>query len=424
MDGAETGLTLPFILFWGIVTFSLVVVVHEGGHFLAARLFGVKVHEFMLGLPGPALRLRTRSTTVGVTAVPLGGYVRISGMDPGPEDPLLATALKTLATREQIDVTSLAQHLGVGIGRSRTLLATLVDYGAAEAADDEGHVFKALVSAEADDDADALLAEIRASTFRGKKTWQRVVILGTGVLFNLLFAILTFSLVLSIWGYPELTTTIERVMPDTAAARTDLASGDVIVALDGEPIDAWEDVYTQIAEYEPGDEITITVERDERVISTTAELGESEGLPYLGIESRQRNVRMPFFTALRESIRWTGLVFVALWNLFQPDMFAESIEHARGIVGVSVEAARAVQRGPVDYAWIVALLSLSLGALNIFPIPPLDGGKIVFEFIQKIIGRPIGREWYLGLSLVGALAIFALIGYVLYADFARYVFTG
>ena len=167
------------------------------------------------------------------------------------------------------------------------------------------------------------------------------------------------------------------------------------------------------------------MERGEDVLTVTAELGESEeGFPYLGIESRQVNVRMPFFTAMRESVRWTGMVFVALGNLFRPDQFTESIDDARGIVGISVEAARAVQRGPIDYAWILAILSLSLGALNIFPIPPLDGGKIVFEFVQRITGRPIAREWYIGLSLVGALAIFALLAYVLYSDFARYVFPG
>ena len=58
-------------LFWGVITFSLLVVVHEGGHFLAARLFGVKVHEFMVGLPGPAIRFRGSKTTYGITAIPL-----------------------------------------------------------------------------------------------------------------------------------------------------------------------------------------------------------------------------------------------------------------------------------------------------------------------------------------------------------------
>ena len=99
MSGIENGL---FTIFWGVVTFSILVVLHEGGHFLAARAFGVKVHEFMIGLPGPALRLKTKKTTFGITVVPLGGYVRIAGMEPGPEDELMGPALAEI-TRERAD---------------------------------------------------------------------------------------------------------------------------------------------------------------------------------------------------------------------------------------------------------------------------------------------------------------------------------
>src|SRR5690349_13259238 len=106
---------MPFwsAVFWGVVTFSLLVFLHEGGHFLAARLFGVKVHEFMLGLPGPAIRFHTKETTLGVTAIPLGGYVRIAGMEPGAEDDLLGRALKAAVTAGRIDSARLAEELSV-----------------------------------------------------------------------------------------------------------------------------------------------------------------------------------------------------------------------------------------------------------------------------------------------------------------------
>ncbi len=96
-------------LFWGIITFSLLVLIHEGGHFAAARMFGVKVHEFMIGLPGPALRLHGKKTVYGITAIPLGGYVRIAGMEPGPENPLLGPALAAATRRGTIDADQLAR---------------------------------------------------------------------------------------------------------------------------------------------------------------------------------------------------------------------------------------------------------------------------------------------------------------------------
>ena len=76
--------------------------------------------------------------------------------------------------------------------------------------------------------------------------------------------------------------------------------------------------------------------------------------------------------------------------------------------------------GALSYAGLVAMLSLSLGVMNILPIPPLDGGKIVLEIVERIIGRPISRAITLGFSSVGALLLFALIGYVMYLDILRY----
>ncbi|MDZ4179060.1 MAG: site-2 protease family protein, partial [Coriobacteriia bacterium] len=75
---------------------------------------------------------------------------------------------------------------------------------------------------------------------------------------------------------------------------------------------------------------------------------------------------------------------------------------------------------PLNYAWIVALLSLSLGVMNILPIPPLDGGKIVLEVVEGVAGRPINRRLAIGMSVAGAVFLFSFIGYVMYADVMRY----
>ena len=109
-------------ILWGVPTFSLLIVLHEGGHFAVARAFGVKVHEFMLGLPGPALRFRGGKTTYGVTAIPLGGYVRISGMEPGPQDPLLGSALEFVIRVQEADANGLSHALDIDMARAETLL--------------------------------------------------------------------------------------------------------------------------------------------------------------------------------------------------------------------------------------------------------------------------------------------------------------
>ena len=127
--------TGPAAIFWGGITFSLLVVIHEGGHFLAARAFKIKVHEFMIGLPGPALRFRSKRTGVfyGVTAIPLGGYVRIAGMEPGAEDELLGPALIAVRRLGNMHPLQLAEELRVTNDRASALLTTLADWGAVEA---------------------------------------------------------------------------------------------------------------------------------------------------------------------------------------------------------------------------------------------------------------------------------------------------
>ncbi len=94
------------------------------------------------------------------------------------------------------------------------------------------------------------------------------------------------------------------------------------------------------------------------------------------------------------------------------------------MVGISVEVSRAVKSGPIDYAFIVALLSLSLGVMNILPIPPLDGGKIAIELWEAMVGRPLSRKFAIGLSATGTLLLLMFIGYLMYTDVMRYVVQG
>ncbi|GAB4274279.1 MAG: RIP metalloprotease RseP [Coriobacteriia bacterium] len=419
----QPDLTLISVLFWGIVTFSLVVVVHEVGHFFTARMFGVRVHEFVIGLPGPMLRLKTRSTTYGLSMVPLGGYVRIAGMEPGEEDELLAQALGRCADMGGAAVDDIVTLLGVGVGRARSLLETLKDYGALIPSH-TGRDYVSTVERRDGETDDELLARVRRQTFRGKKPWQRIVILGTGVVLNLLFAILTFTFVLSAVGYDAPSVTIEGPIPDTPAEAAGFQKGDIIRAVDGSAVEDWDAVLDAIARHDVGDPISVTVERDGRMLTIRATLTEEEGRAFLGLQSRLERQRMPVLESIKLSLEWTGMVFEALVNLFRPDTFQTTIQDARGVVGVSVEAAAAASRGAIDYAWLVALLSLSLGALNIFPIPPLDGGKILFEVIAIIRKKPLSKEVYLGLTGVGAVLIFSLVIYLVYSDIIRYVIQG
>lgn len=406
------------VVFWGVLTFSILVVLHEMGHFLAARAFGVKVHEFMVGLPGPALRLRTKNMYWGVTAVPLGGYVRIAGMEPGAEDELLAPALAAVRDGRADGPASLAVALGIDADRSEALITTLVDWKAIEDLGDGTH--RLTVDGEtAGLDETSLLARARSVTYRGQKTWKRITILAMGVIMNLALAILTFTVFLSVWGYLEPTTKVALVTPESAAESAGILEGDTLVAFDGQPVESWGDFQAAVGASDAGEPVVVTVERDGASIDLPATLGDRDGRGYLGIGPDSVAVRLNVFQSLGESFKLTGLVFETIVDLFNPRTFSRSVQDVRGIVGISEMAADAAHAGPLDYAGLIAMLSLSLGVMNILPLPPLDGGKVALEIVERIVGKPLKRSITIGLSAAGAVVLFSLIGYVLYADIVR-----
>jgi regulator of sigma E protease len=413
-------------ILWGVLTFSILVVIHEGGHFLAARAFGVKVHEFMIGLPGPAIRFRGRSgTAFGITAIPLGGYVRIAGMEPGPEDPLLAPALKAATLAGRTDANLLAADIGVDIDHAARLLATLADWGALEAATDDEVSYLAALEADPDTDAFELLDRARSVTYRALSKPKRITVLVMGVIANLLTAILVFTTVLGVWGYYTQSLTLFDVAPGSGAEAAGLMPGDRITAIDGEEVPDWIALTTAISGMDPGESTEVSYVRAGDTRTTVAVIGESEqGAPILGVVSDVEHVNPSIGEAAIESVRLTGLVFMAIGRFFSPETFQESVEGARSIVGITVEVAEAARSGPLSYAWIVALLSLSLGVMNILPIPPLDGGKVAIEIVEAVTRRPLGRRFSLGLSLSGAILLFSLIGYLMYADVVRYFIEG
>jgi regulator of sigma E protease len=404
-------------VFWGVVTFSILVVLHEGGHFFMARAFGVKVHGFMFGLPGPALRIRGKKTTYGITAVPFGGYVRIAGMEPGEEDPLLPEALGVIAERGPITVGELSRALRVDRERASDIAAVLEDWGAI-VRDDE-HALSLAEGLDAHRPARELLDEVRSHTYRGLSTPKRIAVLSAGVVANILAAILVFTVVLSAFGTYEPSLTLDQVQPGSPAAAAGLRAGDTLVAVDGKPIGTWEEFQRAVASSKPGDTLTIAYLRDGARRTVVVTLGQMDGHGYVGVRVGLTKVRYSLGKALSQSFVWTGLVFKAIVGFFRPDTFAESVRNARSVVGISVMAADAAKTGPLDYAWLVALLSLSLGVMNVMPIPPLDGGKIAFEILQRVAGRPCGRRLTTAVTVVGAALLFSLIGYLVYADIAR-----
>jgi regulator of sigma E protease len=432
----ETLLTGIQVVFFGLLIFSLIVFIHELGHFVAARAFGVRVSEFMIGLPGPNIGFTFKGTKFGVTPILLGGYAAIAGMEGGRENPHLAPALAWMAEQGSAgtaEVQAAEETVGFHLEEA---LDILVGWGSIVRTKHKGGSYRydmpaASANAEAGPfalgesrslpDAASALAVERAQTYRGLNWLKRVIVLASGVIFNLIFAIIVFTAVMMAVGNQQPSTTLAEVAEGFPAAIAGVEGGDVVISLDGEPINTWEDFTALIGTHQPGDEVRLGLVRNGEEHSVLVEVGQSEGRPILGVTASIERIPIPFTEAVATSVGFIGYVAQAILQLFNPATFSEVINQSSSVIGISFEAKNAADQGFVPFIILAAALSISIGLMNLLPIPPLDGGKIVVEIIERLSGRFVPARVVNGIAIAGLVLLVALFLFVTNQDIHRYI---
>ena len=207
------------------IVLGILVVIHEGGHYLASRAFGVRVTEFMLGMPGPNIGFKKWGTKFGVTPILLGGYARVCGMEPGEMSPHLEPVLAALYRRGTANMEDIARDCGIPDEDALKALDELVDWGsctgptkkdeyntyrAAEVIPSKKQIREALEAgkpaperyaegqARPVEDAHALFESEYRQQYHSLPFWKRSVILLAGIAVNLLFAMLVFVVMFSV----------------------------------------------------------------------------------------------------------------------------------------------------------------------------------------------------------------------------------
>ncbi len=341
---------------------SVVVFVHEGGHYLVARWNGVRVEVFSIGF-GPELFgwNDKRGTRWRVSALPLGGYVKMFG----DADPASMT----------------------GDGRTMT---------------------------EAE----------RRVAFVHKNVWQRMAIVAAGPGANFVFGIVMLAAVFMVMGQPRTAPVVGSVIENSAAAEAGLAPGDRILTAGGSSIDTFQDLQ-QVVRLRLGEPLALLVLRDGREVALTANpritemtdmFGNVRKVPVLGIGAAADSTEVVQHgpgSALVEAVRETGgMVSATLEGLGQMITGVRPADELGGPLRIAKEAGQASQLGFATIVMITILLSINLGLINLFPIPLLDGGHLVFYAVEAVRGRPLGERaqeygFRIGLFVVLALMIFA-----------------
>jgi regulator of sigma E protease len=344
-------------LLWAVLILGGLIFIHELGHFLVAKRAGVKVLKFSLGFGPKIIGITRGETEYLLSAIPLGGYVKMHGEDP----------------KEEV-------------------------------ADPE-------------------------RSFSAKSVGWRSLIILAGPGSNLLLAVAIFWVIFTI-GVPTLATKVGEVMQDFPAHEAGILTGDRIKAIDGHPIEKWEELATQIHQ-SPGRPLRLTVEREgdqfDLVVApkTTRQkdlFGEEQEIGLLGIAPAEEflmertNPATAFAKAIYKTYDLSRLILLTFVKLIQGVVPAKTIG---GPLLVAQMAGQQARLGILPLLFFTALLSINLAILNLLPIPILDGGHLLFSLIEAVRGKPVSLQKREMAQQVGMAMLVALMIFAFYNDIFR-----
>ncbi len=366
--GGLVGYLAPFLFVLTIVVFF-----HELGHFLVARACGIKVLTFSLGF-GPELVgfYDRRGTRWKISAVPLGGYVKFFG-----------------------------------------------DENAASAPDHAA--------------AAAMSESEKKDSFIGQRVGARAAVVAAGPIANFVLAIVIFAGIFMVVGKQTTSARVDAVQPGSAAEAAGFKPGDLVLSIDGEKIDSFSDMQ-RIVSISSGEPLKIVVERKNAEVALTAtpqlkeikdNFGNTHRLGVLGISRSMaagdvKTQKLGPIDAVVLGAQETWFVVDRTLS-YIGGVFAgrEAADQLGGPIRIAQVSGEVASAGFVALMHLTAVLSVSIGLLNLFPIPLLDGGHLLFYGIEAVRGRPLSERaqevgFRIGLAIVVMLMIFATFNDILH----------
>ena len=447
-----------FSVVMALVTLGILVTIHEYGHYWVARRCGVRVLRFAVGFGRPlAMRVDRHGTEFALCAIPLGGYVKMLDERDEAQDVTLENrheSFNAQPVRNKLAIVSAGPV-------ANFLLAILVLFGLFLRG--ETGVAPVVEAVEPGSVAHGV----------GLMRGQEIVAvdgMSTQTVSNVRFALLkrlgdtgtidiavgsalsdlqqTYALPIDRWlggaeapdpvralgltlGIPPLQPTVGSLVEDAPATRAGFEVGDTIVEAGGQAISTWSQ-WVDLVRAAPGKSVAVRVERNGQPVNLTvvprssgtsgAEVG-SVGMgvviPDIPEDRIRRQGRGPveaLAAAIERTFSLTVFTFESMWKMVQGLI---STKNLSGPIAIAQVAASTAESGFTTWLSFLALLSISLGAINLLPIPVLDGGHIVFHSLEGLLGRPVPEQIQMMSYQVGLLAVFTLMMFAIYNDVAR-----
>jgi regulator of sigma E protease len=358
-----------------IITLSVLVFVHEWGHFQFARWAGMKVNRFAIGFPPFIYTKRKNGVDYSIGALPIGGMVDISGL--GSEEEMVNTA-------KGAEVTAPVRRPHMPHGQKEFQDASL-----------------------------------------GWRFWT----LFAGPLMNFIYAIVIFVGVYSFVGKPEPYAVLEKVKAGYPAEKAGIRAGDRIIAINGQRALYPDEIANQVAQ-KKGQPVDVTVERGGKNLTLSVKpvmenYSGSGAKPYLGVQFDQTTARMnyvktDFVSAVKMGFTDSAKISLAILDtikrLVTRDLSKEEAEGIGGPVKIAQVTGQVAQQGFIAALLFSAMLSVNLGLMNLLPLPALDGGRILFLGYELVMRRPFDPKKESFVHMAGMVMLLALMLLITFRD--------
>ena len=411
---------LSFILALGII-----ILVHELGHFLVAKHYGILCHEFSIGMGPQVWSTKRGETTYSIRAIPFGGYVSMAGEEAEKEmvkvDQVVGLGFSETGLIKQIFLNPKQQNATVtGTIRELDLYEALTMTLVLE----NGETKEYQVDHDANNILEKGVQQIAPydRCLESKSKWARFATMAAGATMNFILAFVLFFIVGLTVGMPTASNTLGGVIENSPAQVAGLLAGDQIISYNNQPVGNWEELTQAISS--TNEPTTVTYIRDGQTKTTeiTPQISENGGkiTPSIGVSVEYEKSLSAGF---HYSVFQMKEAFFSIIQTFKMLFVTKEagINDLSGPVGIYTMTSTIATYGLTSLIVWIGFLSVNIGIMNLLPLPALDGGRIVFVLIEAVVGRPVDRRVEGYIHMVGLLLFFGLFIYVTFNDVIRLI---
>lgn len=411
-----------------IFIFSVIVIVHEFGHYYFAKKAGILVREFSIGMGPKFFHFEAEETTYTLRMLPIGGYVRMAGLEEMSDT--LTKGMQIVIEQGEDDIVDTISLENEG----QNFAGLPLEVWAADLEEDmfiEGIPYgseekvRYQVSKTANIvESDGTIVKVAPieRQFQSANIWQRLIVNFAGPMNNFILGVLAFILLAfmqgGVWSNEA---EIGVVQADSAAQAAGLEAGDQIVSIDDQAVESFDDMQA-IIQSNPDQSLTFTINRDgqDQEISVTPQATETESGETVGVIGAQRAQDTSFMAKITFGFTstWTMItgIFSIIGGMFKTGF---DINNFGGPVYMYQTTSQVVSFGMTGIISWLASLSINLGIVNLLPVPALDGGKIVLNLVELVRGKPLQAKTEGMINIVGAVLVIVLMIAVTWNDIMR-----